>query len=719
MKNLKILFAVLLLVFLLPGSLWSQNRQTHVVKEGETVMSIAREYRVTPYNLLRVNSDVKLSDDLSPGTILVIPEAGGISNDPPREIVKEESSEEEAFDEQRRPLGFLTHKVKRRETLFGISRRYEITEDDIKRYNRVLYSQSLKKGMWLQIPQYPEVPEVEEIDPNDYTIHEVQPKETRWSIAHTYGITIDSLVALNPRLATGTNYVAAGQELQVPKPATALEEEVQLYESYTVPAKMTLYSLSREYGITSQEIIKLNPQIVEANGLKEGMVLRLPQKQVPDLEISTENYVFYEVKPKQTIYSLTRQLKVSYDELKALNPGLLDGLQAGMVLKLPIKKSLELDVKNSLVLDRIDLLDSINVNINPKILVMLPFRLNRLNVQERTNSAKAIEKSNAMKYSFGLYSGLLVALDSIAELGISVDVKTLDTELSDEKARLLLMGEDLSRYDMIFGPLQAKALTAVSMEAAKYDIPVVAPLSSETDLSLSNVFYSVPSEKAMREKMLIYMKEQVTDQKVVIIADNLHELERDEILSHFEDATVVDLTEEEKNIAVDLEKFALLLSEENENWVFVESDNSKFVSSISSILNSSNTELTKVRMFTTNKNNAFENDVISGSHLSNLRFTYPSISGEENGSDFSRKYRRRFGKAPDRYAIRGFDLGYDLLLKLAYKPDLIEVSGEIGVTEYSANKFNYARDMRAGYYNIASYIMTYDNMQIKEVGPQQ
>ncbi len=719
MKNLRTLLAVLLLAFLLPGSLWSQNRKTHVVKEGETVMSIARDYRVTPYNLLRVNSDIKRSDELSPGMVLVIPGAGGISNEPPKEIVKEENTSDEALDEQRRPVGFLTHKVKRRETLFGISRRYELTEEDIKRYNRVLYSTSLKKGMWLQIPKYPELPEVEEIDPNDYTVHEVQPKETRWSIAHRYGITIDSLVALNPRLATGTNYVAAGQELQVPKPATALEEEVQLFESYTVPAKMTLYSLSKEYGITSQEIIKLNPQIVEASGLKEGMVLRLPQKMVPDLEISTDNYVFYEVKPKQTIYSLTRQLKVSYDELKASNPDLLDGLKAGMVLKLPIEKSLDLDVKNSLILDRIDLLDSINIAINPKILVMLPFRLNRLNVREKSNSANAIENSNAMKYSFGLYSGLLVALDSIAELGISVDVKTLDTELSDEKARLLLMGEDLSRYDMIFGPLQAKALTAVSMEAAKYDIPVVAPLSSETDLSLSNVFYSVPSEKAMREKMLLYMKEQVTDQKVIIIADNLHELERDEILSHFEDATVVDLTEEEKNIAVDLEKFALLLSEEKENWVFVESDNSKFVSSISSILNSSNTELTKVRMFTTNKNKAFENDVISGSHLSSLRFTYPSISGEENGSDFSKKYERRFGKAPDRYAIRGFDLGYDLLLKLAYKPDLIEVSGEIGVTEYSANKFNYARDMRAGFYNIAAYIMTYDNMRIKEVSSPQ
>ena len=717
MREIRAIGFSVFFALLIPGSVWAQDRNTHIVKEGETLIDIARQYRVTPYNLLQLNRDIKQSEELEPGTVLILPGGEEISNEPVDEVkpVVSDDEPDEAFEEQRNPERFLTHKVRRKETLFGISRRYEITEEDIKRYNTTLYSRPLKRGMWLQIPQYPEEVYDPAEDPANYDTYVVRPKETRWSIAHKHGITIDSLEVLNPALTEGSSYLASGQELKVPKIQSEIEEEIQLYDSYTVPAKMTLYSLGKEYDITREEIIRLNPQIMEAGGLKESMVLRLPKKKAPELEINTENYVFYVVKPKQTEYSLTRKLNMSYSELHQLNPELSQGLKAGMVLKIPIENSLDLDVKNALVLDRIDLLDSINVQMRPNILVMLPFRLNRINVQEGRSANKAIERSNAMKYSFGLYSGMLVALDSISELGISVDVKVLDTELSEEKARLLLYGEDLSRYNAVFGPLQTKALKEVAIKAAEYDIPVVAPLSSETDLSLPNVFYTVPSETVMRERMLTYMDSQVTEQNIVIIADAEHIEEREQILSHFPEAQIVEPTEEEKNIAIDLDKFALLLSEEKENWVFVESDNFKFVSSISSILNSANTQQIKVRMFTTNKNKAFDNDVISGAHLSNLRFTYPSINGEERNNVFSRRYRKRFGRSPDRYAIRGYDIALDMLLKLAYKPDLMEVSDEIGVTEYAANKFNFVPGSRAGYYNTASYIMTYDDMRIKEV----
>ncbi len=120
-------------------------------------------------------------------------------------------------------------------------------------------------------------------------------------------------------------------------------------------------------------------------------------------------------------------------------------------------------------------------------------------------------------------------------------------------------------------------------------------------------------------------------------------------------------------------------------------------------------------MFTTNKNKAFDNDVISGAHLSNLNFTYPSVYREATNTSFIKSYRRRFGDTPDRYAVRGFDMTYDLLLKLAYKNNLIEASRLIGETEYSGNKFLYEKDFASGFFNQASYIMMYDQMRVKEV----
>jgi len=182
-------------------------------------------------------------------------------------------------------------------------------------------------------------------------------------------------------------------------------------------------------------------------------------------------------------------------------------------------------------------------------------------------------------------------------------------------------------------------------------------------------------------------------------------------------AKSVDLQEDEKNISLDLDVFASLLSLDTENWVFVETDNFKVVSSVSSILNSSNSDTTKVRMFTTNKNKAFENVVISGAHLSNLNFTYPSVYKETNNNAFVRRYRRRFGADPDRYAVRGFDLTYDLLLKLAYKLNLFEASNIIGITEYCGNKFDYDNEPSSGYYNTASYIMMYRDMRITQINP--
>src|SRR5690606_26241025 len=90
---------------------------------------------------------------------------------------------------QEEPLGFTTHKVRRKETLYSIAKRYNIKEDDIKRYNRQLYSSQLQKKMELRIPKYrrPKPGEVLENDPSNFDTYTVSAKETRWSIASKYG----------------------------------------------------------------------------------------------------------------------------------------------------------------------------------------------------------------------------------------------------------------------------------------------------------------------------------------------------------------------------------------------------------------------------------------------------------------------------------------------------------------------------------------------------
>ena len=227
------------------------------------------------------------------------------------------------------------------------------------------------------------------------------------------------------------------------------------------------------------------------------------------------------------------------------------------------------------------------------------------------------------------------------------------------------------------------------------------------------MFYSVPKDEILRKKMLSYLDKIYKDQNVIIVADSSHTAAHDTILSKFPAAQIAKVID---NKSLHLDRFLIQLSEEKENWVFLETDQANMVSSVSSILNSANTEEIKVRMFTTSFNNAFENDAVSKTHLSNLKFSYPSFYKEGGNDAFVKAYRKRYrGVKPDRYATRGFDLTYDVLLKLAHKNNLFETSKIVGTTEYSGNSFDYYKDWSSGYHNHAGYIMEYDSLQIKQV----
>ena len=714
----------------------AQKFLTHPVKRGETLESVAKKYNVNQEDILTYNREIREGQDLKPNTILVIPAEGTTKQTVPKntptvstpENPKTPAAKDPKADE-RKPNGFTSHKVRKKETLYGIAKRYHITEEDIKRYNRELYATQLKKKMVLRIPKYIRIKPSEEantINEDDFEDYIVAAKETRWSIAHKYGITIDSMIALNPKLAEDASYLAEGASLKMPKKAgSSVQNQVtELFISYTVPPKMNFYQLEKKFGMKSDEIIRLNPEIKERGGLKEGMILRFPEQKVTTGEVNTDNYIFYEVKPKQTEFSLTRKLGISYTELLNLNPDLQNGLKAGMVLKLPKSQIGDFDVRNALVLDKINLLDSINVENKPKLLFILPFRTDKLDSENKANTRRMIQKRTDAKVSLGLYSGALIALDSLAELGISVDVKTIDNQLSPLKTKSFMIGADISEYSAIIGPLDPPSLREVAVRALSHRVPVVAPVPIDTKLSLGNVFFSYTPVSALRKKMLGHLKSKVEKENIIIIADSTNAATRDNILLHFPDAKVVEVIEEEKNIGIDREKLAEMLSEDEENWVIVETDNFRLASSVTSILNSFHNSVIDpevslkkvyVKMFSTNKNKAFESDVISGSHLSNLNFTYPSVFKEISNDSFVKRYSKRFGDKPDRYAIRGFDLTYDLVLKLAFKNNLMEVSNMIGETEYAGNKFSYENDSASGYFNQSSYIMSYEKMRIKEV----
>lgn len=674
----------------------------HRVAELETIYGISRQYEVSIEDLTNYNPQI-LERGLQQGMDIRIPvfaqEGQEGSTGVPQEAIP--------------PKRFLSHKVKRRETIFSLTQEYGISEEQLKRHNRQLYSRPLEKGMTLMVPVYPTQQEIRELglDMVEYT---VQPKETRWSIAHKYGISVDSLETLNPELPRNSTYLAVGQQLKLPRPQSKLlAEQTEIYESYTVPAQQTLFSLSRQYEIDQREIIRLNPQITEAAGLKVGMVLRLPRQVSRDSVVNTDNYLFYPVKKGEGIFRITQKLNISRDSLYLFNPELETGVQEGMVLKIPLVASKGLDTKDALVLEPVSLLDSIRRGNEPNLLFMLPFRLDRVDTQNKENAVNLIRRRRDINASLGLYTGAMVALDSVKKLGVSARISFKDTELDTLRAQSILRTTSLEGVDAIIGPLSPSVLQKIATDSLVKLPPVFAPFAASDEFSLSGVFFTIPDKETQRERMLRFVASKYGEENILVVADPEFAAVRDTILSRFPAARAAELAEDN---SVNLAKFLELISEEKPNWVFLETNQGSVVASVTSILNSANSEENKeVRLFTTNYGTAWEGENISRTSLSNLKFTFPSVYKETANPSFESAYQRKYGIKPDRYAIRGFDLTMDILLKLAYDKDLPYTNTFIGETEYSGSRFNYYYNWEAGYDNRSIYILTYDDLSIREV----
>lgn len=688
----------------------------HKAKKRETLYSLAKQYNVTEDDIKRYNKQL-YAEQLKKGTVLKIPVYKKEVVD--TSVTTTTNTVSEVYEDT--PYRFTDYKVKKRETLYGISKQFKVSQDQVKKYNTSLYSDDVKKGMILKIPHFKKV-EVKEVVLKSYI---VKAKETRWSIANKYGITVDSLLLLNPDLPKSSSYLAVGQELKIPERnilvtdsiAKTVTQDVPTFVTYTVPSKMTFYRLEKAYGITEEKIKEVNP-IVKEKGLQEGMKIKIPtlkgQASADNQAVNSDNFIFYVVRQGQGEMALERELGVSYSELTTFNPSLKDGLKSGMVLKLPKTRSNNFTVKNSLILPKINLVDSVNVAIRPKVMVLLPFRLDLIDVNNSSSAKKNIEKRTDTNISLSLYSGMQLALETMKKKGVSIDVSAFDTQSTSsvDKVKEILNKENVSAYNAIIGPLDPKSIQEVAKKTSGLHIPVISPNLTEQEIGFGNTFYSLPSDEALRTKMLDYVSSIYTNQNIIIIADSKHKAESDAIMARFPKAKKVGLI---KDLTININKLKYLLVRNADNFVFVETSNLALSKHATSVVNSLNTKQNKIRMFTTNLNKAFDRDEVDNMLLSNLNFTYPSVNKEITDGEFNKNYRSKFGSNPNKYAARGFDIMYDVLLKLAYKNDLFEVSKVVGETEYVSNKFNYVNKKNAGFTNTAVYVMQYNDMKVEEV----
>ena len=91
---------------------------------------------------------------------------------------------------------------------------------------------------------------------------------------------------------------------------------------HTIERGQTVYSIATMYGVTVDDIYRLNPESRES--IKAGATLKIPQKDVSSAPMGNaeDNYLYHTIQPKETLYSLSVRYKVPGPDIIAANPGL-------------------------------------------------------------------------------------------------------------------------------------------------------------------------------------------------------------------------------------------------------------------------------------------------------------------------------------------------------------------------------------------------------------
>ena len=608
----------------------------------------------------------------------------------------------------------ITHKVEKGETLAQIAIKYNVTPNDIYKLNPDVQS-GLKPNSVLLIPKKATATKVA----TQPKTHKVEPKETLFAIEKKYGVSDEAIKKANPDLEKLGLQI--GQTLIIPSnvvsKAAVPSSEKPVY--HVVLPKETKFSIAKQYGLTIQELEKRNPEIIPNLPIgyqllikgtapkKDKIVAAEPQKEAPKAVVPKATpvitYVDYEVKPKETLYSLSKMSGLSQEELIKLNPALANGVEAGMVLKVPSTALMTPEIKKTYAS-----LSKKSTN-RKKLVLLLPFNLSKIESDTLNSTSTRLKKDKFLNMTLDFYSGALMAIDSAKTIGIPVDVSIFDSQ--ETKTTSNVANINLEAADAVIGPFYQNNVEKTAELLAKNNVPVISPLSKDIGNAFPNLYQTIPANETLRSAMFDYMR--AKDGNIIAVVDKKKESVRQYIRDNQSGVQFAPLMD---NGSLSVDGFKSLFVKDKINYVVMETANTVMIKwTMSTMMNAMANY--KVQLVILEPNETLDTDEINFENLTKLKLMYPSVTRENNAPEaliFEKEYRKKNKIAPSNYATRGFDVTFDTLMRLSQDKTYQETADAVA-TEQVDNKFEYYKKQGGGYTNKGVYILYYDtDLMIKE-----
>ena len=688
----------------------------------ETPYFIAREFGITVEDIYAYNPEISR---FRKGTRIRIP------------IWKDSETTRSSAGQADNVLlnrNLVTHEVQPGETLKSIARSYRISEDDILLYNPG--AKELAAGVFIRIPVPAEGEDrkIEETgDPASFAAgsffdHTIVSGETMWSLTRKYNVTEEQLKKFNPVLQ---NSFPAGVTIKIPVAANEMVSAEPVHEEafnrHVVNAGETLYGLASKYDITIPDIRQFNPQLEQRNPVV-GETILIPRKEKTEVTRTepqmTEDSLRLELPEFQgRLYEI--EVPVIVPDNCRPNNNISSGTTYEVALFLP-------------------LFVYVNDTLNKRAVKKeVPGYLTESDNYLEGDTLVEMDEPEEMFYGFfresenylKFYEGVLLAVDSLQKSGMRIVLNVFDTQQNPDTVRKFIYAASFLETDLIIGPVFPNIQKEVAAIAAKNRIPIISPLSAQSNDLANNPYYFQinPSRDFLITKTAELISDEYYNSNFVVI--------RTSHSGNLPEAKVVDIVREKlspsgfwnnpRGLQFNSYNFSSegpgglsrVLKGDRENVIFVSSMNEGDLSVVLSNINNlaGKFPVTLVGFNRYEQFNSIQEDFF---HNLKLHYVAPYWTDYTHPGTirFIKKFRQYFHTDPGNYGMQGYDVAFYFLSALKnYGKDFQDCLPYLQV-HLSQGNYKFEKQSQFGGYmnegvSIISYERNYDIIRKRVVGP--
>lgn len=344
--------------------------------------------------------------------------------------------------------------------------------------------------------------------PDAVITHTVVKGETAYSIAAAYNTTVQSIYKLNPKAEKG---IKAGDKLKIERVRKVIN-----YSSHLIETKETLYSVSRMYHISVDDLKNANPGLDEKT-FSKGKTIRVPMFTGETTAISAtatnggyaNPNMEYKVQKGETLYSIGKNQGISVEALLNSNPSLKDGgLKEGMTLIIPKKQIQEPRMTaNEQKAVRVETPYATKGE-TVRVGVLLPFL-------DRNGS---IQKEKLAEY----YEGFLLAVKEMKDKGLNAEIYAFDigAEKNTKKLESLLGTNEMKNLHLVIGGVSKQQIDVLTKFSKKTGIKYVIPFGSTNDIeNTPTLFQMTTSHSSLYTEISSAFKDKFRDYNIIFVSE--------------------------------------------------------------------------------------------------------------------------------------------------------------------------------------------------------